>query len=170
MKFDLRWNPEWGLGDVVSLLGFMATVVGLCFAVRQLRQSATEQRAQFLLSLTERYFADSDTRKFYYKIDYNDFVFDLGSFSGSDQERWLDQLIYTFDTIGHMVRIGAISSSEASIFAFQASRVLNNPEVKKYLNWLDGEYKKEGRPTPSHSDSRYLVNTLPENAGKSAQS
>jgi hypothetical protein len=54
----------------------------------------------------------------------------------------------------------AVTEKEVDVLAFQASRVLRNPEVVKYLNWLDGEYEREGRPTPAHADARFLVETL----------
>lgn len=165
MLFALQWKAEVSVGDLATALGFIVATIGLFFAVKQLRQGALEQRANSLLELTERYFADNDVRKFYYRLDYNQFSLDLDKFAGSDEERWLDQLIYTFDVIGQVVRMGALTPSEAQIFAFQASRVLNNPEVKKYLDWLDGEYAREGRPTPAHADARYLVQTLRQGAG-----
>ncbi|HEU0054366.1 MAG TPA: hypothetical protein VFQ39_14360, partial [Longimicrobium sp.] len=71
--------------------------------------------------------------------------------------RWLDQLIYTFDLIGQVLRMKAVTANEVQIFAFQASRVLRNSEVRKYLEWLDREYERENRPTPAHADARYLA-------------
>ena len=113
-----------------------------------------------MLDITERYFSNEEVRKFYYKLDYNQFDWTEKTFVGSDEERWLDHLVYTFDLVGQLVRMGAVTKKEVEILAFQASRVLNNVSVKKYLRWLDGEYKSEGRPTPAHADARYLVETL----------
>jgi hypothetical protein len=157
---SLQWNPEVKPGDVLTLIGFFLTLVGLFFAIRQLRQNTRVQRAQFLMDTTERYFSDSEVRKFYYKLDYDKFTFKLDTFMGSDDERWLDSLLYTFDVIGRMVKMNALTANEVDILAFQASRVLKNSEVKKYLDWLNGEYKKEGRPTPAHADALFLVETL----------
>jgi hypothetical protein len=156
----LEWNPEIKVGDILILIGFVFTTAGLIFAGRGIQQNTRAQRAKFLLEFTERYFSDSDIRRFYYKIDYNQFEFDLQRFIGSDEERWLDSLIYTFDLIGYLLKMGVLSTREVSIIAFQASRALRNSEVRKYLNWLDVEYKREGRPTPVHSDALYLVQTV----------
>jgi hypothetical protein len=153
----LAWNPELKVGDILILFGFIFTIAGLIFTVREIGRNTRVQRAQFLLEITERYFGDPEVRKFYYKIDYDQFKFDREKFLGTDEERWLDSLIYTFDIIGYLLRIGVLSKEEVSILAFQASQVLRNSEVIKYLKWLDDEYKGLDRPTPAHSDARYLA-------------
>jgi len=156
----LQWKPDVTFGDVLTVVGFAFTLVSLIFAAREIRRNTLAQRTRFLLDFTERYFRDTDTRKFFYKIDYNKFRFHLSEFIGSDEERWLDSLLYTFDVIGRMVRTGAVTLDEVSIVAFQASRVLGNPEVGRYLEWLDGEHEEEGRPGPAHSDARYLMRAI----------
>ena len=157
---SLQWNPEIGVGDLLTLLGFTFTIASLIFAGLQLRRNMATQRAQFLLDFTERYFSDSDVRKFFYKIDYGEFKLDFNQFIGSDEERWLDSLLYTFDVIGRMIKMRVVSVEEVDIIGFQASRVLRNPEVKEYLKWLDGEHRGEGRSKRAHDDARYLVETL----------
>lgn len=147
------WKPQVGVGDIF-------TALGVWFAYYQLRRGVRQERAQFLMELTERYFADNDVRKFYYELENGRFVFDTQKFAGSDQERWLDQLIYTFDVIGWAVKTKSLTPSEAEIFAFQALQVLKNVEVIKYLVWLDEEYARQGRPVPAHKDAKFLVETL----------
>lgn len=153
-------NPEISIVDILTLVGLLLTVLGLAFAGYEIRRSVLVQRAQFIMSITEQYFGDEDVRKFYYRLDYNEFVLDFGAFIGSDEERWLDSLLYTFDTVGRMVKMGAVSIKDVDLIAFQASRVLRNPEVKKYLDWLDGEYANEDSRLPAHSDARYLIKKL----------
>ena len=115
--FPLQWKSEIGVGDILTFLGFLAAAGGLVFTAVQLRLGTRVQRAQFLLDTTERYFADTDVRRLYYDIDYNKFslafvggepnAFQRGTntpkpFIGSDEERWLDNLLYTFDVIGRV--------------------------------------------------------------------
>jgi hypothetical protein len=157
---DLEWNPQVSIGDFLTIIGFAFTLIGLIFAVIEIRRNTRVQRAQFLLEFTERYFSDSDVRKFYYKLDYNEFELDFDKFIGSNEERWLDSLIYTYDIIGRLVKMKVLNTEEVDIIAFQASRVLKNSEVIKYLNWLDEEYVQEGRPAPAHKDARFLVETV----------
>jgi len=160
--FVLQWKPEITIGDILTAIGIIVATIGLVFAGLQLRQNTLVQRAQFLLNITERYFADSDVRSLYYKLDSYEFVLNLDSFIGSTEERLLDQLLYNFDIIGRMVKMGAVTISEVQILAYQASRVLNNPEVQKYLEWLDATYYREGIPSLPHKDAKFLVKCLSE--------
>lgn len=158
--FSLQWNSEISIGDILTIVGFIFTIISLVFAGVQLRRNTSVQRAQFLLDITERYFRDSEIRKFFYDLDYRNFTLDFQKFIGSDEERWLDSLLYTFDVIGQMVKTGVVTREEVDVIGFQASRVLRNPEVQKYLEWLDGEHKREGRTERAHDDARFLAETL----------
>lgn len=176
----LRWNPDVGVGDIVTALGFIAAALGLWFTGRQLRESIKVRRAQFLLDATERYFADTEVRKLYYDIDYRRFTIEFDThgepttftrrgsapqiFIGSAEERYLDSLLYTFDSIGRIVEIGALESKEARLFAFQASRVFHDPSVRRLLQWLDGERTRFGGEVPTHRAGRALAEQPSANA------
>lgn len=165
MGLGLSPSAEW-LGVGIAALGFL-------FAWRELHRSAKVQRAQFLLDATQRYFGDQEVRKLYYELDYNALTlqFDDGQpsqllrressseskFLGSDDERHLDSLLYTLDTIGRIVELKLLRSKDAVVFAFQARRVLDNSEVKKYLDWLDDERKRLGGERPPHRAARLLA-------------
>lgn len=169
----LRWSPDVDAGDIITALGFLAAAVGLLFTSLQLRESTKVRRAQFLLNATGRYFADAEVRKLYYDIDYGRFTiaFDARGepstftrsggqpkpFVGSDEERYLDSLLYTFDSIGRMVEIGALDIAEAGLFKFQARRVFGNPSVERLLKWLDGERARFGGEIPTHRAGRALA-------------
>ncbi len=156
----MNWNPELTVDGIFAGIGLVLAGIGLMFAAVELRLSAKVQRAQFLMDVTQRYFGDESVRKFYYKVDYEKFEFDPASFIGSDDERHLDTLVYTFDTMERLVRMGVLSDDDIRIFAFQASRLFNNPQVAEYFKWLDNEYRNEGRPTPAHADARSLATRL----------
>lgn len=168
----LEWRPDFRPADALTLIGFVFTVTALVFTGFQLRRNSLVQRAQFLLSATERYFADSEVRRLYYDIDYGQFTIQFNdhepatfcrrgspakAFIGSDEERWLDNLLYTFDTIGRIVELRMLSWKEASIFAFQAVRVFQNATIQKYLEWLGNERRKFGGELPTHRAARALV-------------
>jgi hypothetical protein len=157
---DLRWSNEVKLSDILTMGGWLLTIIGLVFTALQIRRAARTQRYQFLLTVTERYFGDKEVREFYYRLDYHKFTFDPKTFLGTEDERLLDGIIYNLDIIGRMLRMNVLSLHEVSIIGFQVSRVMGNPEVQRYLAWLDGEYRREGRPTPAHDDARYLAKSL----------
>ncbi len=68
-------------------------------------------------------------------------------------------LLYTLDVIGCIVHLGALTARELNILAFQVLRVMDNPEINKYLKWLASEYEERSHVTP-HSDAQYLAEQL----------
>jgi hypothetical protein len=111
------------------------------------------------MRLLDSYFGDKELRTIYYRIDYEKFKFD-DSFSGSEEEPYVDRLIYFFDTVGWLVKKGRLTMDEVSLIAYQAQRVLRNPEIQRYLEWLDGEHRNDGRPIPAHRDARELAEAI----------
>lgn len=157
MVAALAFNGELRFGDLISGIGLLAAACSLVFAGYQLRLNRRTSRMQFLLDITDRYFGDAELRAFYYQLDYNQWRFDPDTLPLSPEEPHLDHLIYTFDLIEQLIGRGALSEDEVSILGFQALRVLNNPEVERYLEWLDGEYERCGRSTPAHAGARKLA-------------
>lgn len=175
----VTWDPQLGWGEVISALAFLAAGGGLWFAGCQLRDATKVRRAQFLLSATERYFLDAEVRKLYYDIDYGKFAIQFNKrgepttytrceaeakpFIGSDEERYLDGLLYTFDTIGRIVDIGALSMTEAKLFSFQARRVFGDSSVVRLLAWLNRERERFGGEVPAHQAGRWLAELKHDN-------
>ena len=156
----LHWNTEIKIADVIALLGFLATVGVVIYAALQVRQSVRATRAEILMRLLDTYFGDRELRSMYYRIDYNEFHFDVGKFPLSDDEPHVDRLIYFFDAVGRLVKMKALTMDEVSLIAYQAQRVLENPEVSAYLDWLDGEYARDSRPLPAHREARELAKAI----------
>jgi len=168
----IEWDPKIGIGEVLALLGIFVAAISILYAGRQLGQNGQElqltgrvARAQFLSDVTERYFSDKEMVEFFYRLDYPNldpiFEFDPATFPGSKEERLLDKLLYTYDLVGQLVQLEVLTFDEVRLFAFQASRVLQNQEVQKYLAWLEIQYKKYGDPplTP-HEDALSLAEEL----------
>lgn len=171
----MRWNPEITIGNFLTFAGLIATAIGLLFTAWQLKNGIRIQRAQFLLQTSERYFKDADIRKLYYDIDYDrlEFRFSNGEpnefsrnnqnfkpFFGSEEERFLDTLLYTFDVIARVAEIQAMSEKESQLYAFQAARVFRNKHIVHYLGWLDNERERFGGEVPSHNAARIFVNKI----------
>jgi hypothetical protein len=155
----IEWNPKVDLGNILTGIGFLLTFVTVLFAWFTLRKTVRVQRADFLLKLTERYFKSEEVREFYYRLDWDDWTLSPDQFTSSKEERLLDSLLYSFDEIGQVLRLGVLDENQARIFAFQASRVLGNEQVQEYLRRLDTDYRSEGLSL-AHPDARYLVNRL----------
>jgi hypothetical protein len=162
---------QYHLGDIITLGGVIFTAVGVFLAMFQLRNGAKVQRAQFLLETTDRYFSDSEVRSLFYDIDYGELHIEfeynnhklkyaqptnfwrrkefVGKFLGSKEERLLDNLLYTLDTIGRVLDMGVLTEDEAKLFAFQASRVWEDDSVKEYREWVNNERERFNKP-PAH--------------------
>jgi hypothetical protein len=103
---------------------------------------------------------DQALRNFFYELDYNTWKFNEKKFPGSKDEPILDKMLFVFDLLGRFAASGNIALGDLSIIAFDASRVLHNPEVQRYLTWLDGEYREAGYPTPAYEGARRLAGRL----------
>jgi hypothetical protein len=156
---NLQWDPTFKLADILTGIGFLLTAVSVLFAGFTLRRTIKVQRGDFLLKLTERYFQDHAVRDLYLKIDWGKWTFDSRKLGNDPEEHLLDRLLYLFDEIGQLLRLGVLDKRQAAIFAFQASRVFRNEGIQEYLRLLDSDYREEGLGV-AHSDARYLVKEL----------
>lgn len=166
----LQWHNNVDLGDLLTFTGLFLAALSVVFTGRQLRTTGQQvqhagkeleetmrsQRAQHLLAIHNLYFGHELTRRFYYKLDWQLWHFDPERIANSEEEPWLDNLLYNLDAIGRMVRIGAVPLEDAKVIAFQAARVMKNAEVQKYLTWLTQEYRNQRFPPP-HEDAQYLA-------------
>ncbi len=147
----------------ITAIGPFVAAFGLMLTVIQLYRNWKIQKAQFLTTIIKDFFADDGLRRFFYKIDYGKFEFDenkIEEFKHSDDERWLDTLLYRYDLLGRLVRMKLLALDDLEFLAFELSRVFNDEEVNKYIKWLESEFEKYGdfasnkRP---HDDARWLI-------------
>lgn len=144
------------IADTLALIGVAVTAIGVVAALIQIRANARTEKARFLLDIVEQFFADEQSRAIFHKLDYDEWRFDPSVFQDSDADRLIDQALYTLDIVGHMVRRGTLGMEEVRVLAFRVGRVLENPQVLKYLAWLDQEYQRMGMRVKAHADARFL--------------
>ena len=168
---EVNFEPNITLDGIIQIIGFFIAFVGIWIAIRQMNQTSKVNRTKFIYDLTNDLFHDDKLREFFYKIDYEKFNFDandeksLEKFKGSDEERWLDALLYRYDLIGKMVRTKVIDMDEVEYILFEVIQVFKNKDVQKYLSWLDNEYDRHGslgaskREIP-HADFRWLAGEI----------
>lgn len=163
--FDLK--PAT-LSDVLTFAGLVVTIVTLLaiflqvrVASDQLRQNRDVEKARFLQDLMAQLLLGGELRKFWLRVDYGDFEFDAATFVGSDEELWLDALLYTYDYVGYLLKMNIITLEEVSLLGFSVSRLLEQSNaVQEYLAWLANDFKRLKMPGPPHPDARYLVERL----------
>lgn len=164
------------LRDFVAVLALVVAMTGAVVAVLTLLRNSRVQKAQFIANLTKDFFQDSDLRKFFYKIDYERFRFDpanVAEFKGSEDERYLDALLYQYNMVGRLVRLGVVSQEDMEFLLFEMVQVFKNADVKKYIAWLEGEFEKFGgyggsqRRRPA-DDARWLLEQVGSRAPRGA--
>jgi hypothetical protein len=148
------------IANILTLIGIFLTFASVTFAGSELRRSRHASQSGFLFNISTWYLDDPALRQFFYKLDYNTWKFDEEKFSGSADEPLLDKMLYVFDLLEHLIESKQMSPDDLQMFAFEASRVLHNPEVKKYLSWLDAEYRLVGQPGPAYAAARKLANRI----------
>jgi hypothetical protein len=165
-----RWNPDVTLADVLTMIGFTLTFIAVVAAVRGIRHNQAVERGRFLSEVMDRLFRDDSVRKFWYQLDYDQWRFDQMAFPGSDEERWLDHLLYQFALVGRLVKLGVLSQEEVTAIGFEAARVLtDSAEVQKYLEWLREQYALTGQPSTPFPDAIYLAQLVkPQRKGPKA--
>ncbi|MFX0556939.1 hypothetical protein ACOCEA_09075 [Maribacter sp. CXY002] len=137
-----------------------------------MKESSRVNRVRFIYDLTNDLFADDKIREFFYKIDYEKFEFEfddkkIEKFKGSDEERWLDTILYRYDVIGRMVRTETMPLKDIEYILFEIIQVYKNKDVRNYLKWLDGEFDTHGKLGKSkrkraHDDFRWLAEKIQE--------
>jgi uncharacterized membrane protein (DUF441 family) len=140
----LKWQSAVSLSDIVAIIAFVVAAVTAILAYRQYRIIVVTNRARFALDFMQQWYANTKIREMYYRIDYEDWLFDPGSFPMSADEPAIDQILSMLDLVSHLLKLGILSRSELSIIKFEAIAVLENEEIQKYLKWLDSEGEKIG--------------------------
>jgi len=138
----LVWNPEVTMGNVILASLLLLTFVGLIMNYFQMRKTITQKRAEFLITLARDYLLDPDLIELYYQIDYEEFEFDEGMLQ-TDREKKLDKLLYIYENIARMYVMDNINKNDIKYFAYRFIRVYQNPEVKKYVAFLNEWYGKK---------------------------
>jgi hypothetical protein len=138
----LVWNPEVTMGNVILASLLLFTFVGLVMNYFQMRKNITQKRAEFLITLARDYLLDPDLIELYYEIDYEKFEFDEGMLQ-TDREKKLDKLLYVYENIARMYVMDNINKNDIKYFAYRFIRVYQNPEVKKYVAFLNEWYGKK---------------------------
>ena len=178
-RSDSNNGEPWGegpmptdFGNVAEIASAVIAAFGFFFAILELHRSTKNQRSQFLLDTTQKYFGDVNVRRLYYEIDYREIyiVFQQGKprkirrpnlperrFLLSAEEMHLDALLYTLDSIGRIFELGTLKPQEAKIFSFQARRVLSHPSVAKYVDWVSQDRARLGGETPAFRGAYVLA-------------
>jgi hypothetical protein len=145
----VSWNGEVHPSDVLAVLALLITAGTVILLYRQVRIGVVANRARFLFDLVHWYYGNVALRHLYYQLDWRKWKFEPDTFPMSDDEPSIDHLLTMLDMVGHLIELNVLSVQELSILRFDMIRVVENPEVIKYLHWLDDECRSIGLPPES---------------------
>jgi hypothetical protein len=156
---DLPFGVSLMLNSVIGIVGIFLTFLTVAFAGYELNRARRDSQSRFLFDINAWLISDEEARKFYYRLDYERWQFDPNTFRLSDEERALDKLLYTLNTIQHLIESKHIPAQKLDYLQLDAAQILNNPEVQKYFAWLDTEFPDHvERP---YAAARRMAKTLP---------
>ena len=162
-----HWDWTVKLGDVTHLAGFLIASVSLLVATRSFRKNSRAQQVKALFDIMHQHFSSEDVRDLFDKLDMNKdnakaYTFP-GRYDPTDKDTaTLGKLLYTFDVLGRMFRVGILTRTDLDVIAFRVWRTMDNAETKKFLTYLDREYRGFGPPSirRPHDDARYLFEKI----------
>jgi hypothetical protein len=128
---------------VTSILG-IAGLVGAVIAFDRNMLESRALRARFAFDINQAFFRSDSEREFFYRIEHEQFRFVPEEFSGSQDERDLDRILYRLSLVGKLLRDGVLRVDDIKFMKYIARSVLTNLEVQKYLLWLKSEAADDG--------------------------
>jgi hypothetical protein len=144
-----------------QLLGTLIALIGGAIALQNLRLNARTNKSKFIVDLTESIIKDKEVTDFWYRLDYDDWKFDLTNFRRSAEERHIDILLSRCAVIGQVLRAGSVSKADLTNIFILIRQVFSNEEIRNYLrfNMLDF-YRDAGRLETQWPDALYLYGEL----------
>jgi hypothetical protein len=109
--------------------------VGLLLNFYQSRRTNAQDRAALVADCLKRFAEDADIQRAFYEIAYPKFQYNAG-FPGSGYERDIDKLLRHFSNIALAWQAGLLSIHDIRPIQYYMLRVVRNPEIKKYLDFV----------------------------------
>jgi len=140
---------------------YIFAILGGSVAIVALRQNARTNRSKFILDLTGFALTDSSTRDFWYKLDYDDWIFELSTFRKSDEEKHIDSMLYKFSVIGQLLRNSSVKASDLNNIYPIVRQFFSNVQIREYLRFNMMDFWRVAGHTDFHwPDAMYLFESL----------
>jgi hypothetical protein len=143
--------------DFIKVASGLFVVIGGSIAVAALRHNSKTNRSKFIFDLTESFLKDPSTRKLWYRLDYDDWKFDLTNFRHSDEEQQIDALLYRFSVVGQLLRNRSICHEDLRNIYTIVRQFFTNIEIRNYLRFNVIDFWRVAGHKDSHwPDAMYL--------------
>ena len=149
-------EPRIAIGTLINSSFGIVGLIGVFIAYKQFRRGKIYQQLQTARDLQQEFLSNENRIRFIYKLDYehqeNGWRFNPDSFRHSEEERYLDSLLYFFSFVGLLTKQRELSSSNLIWLRSWAKIILDNNEVLRYLEWL-----KSPDQIPNHDSFSGIV-------------
>lgn len=126
----------------ISMLQFLATVVGGAFALYLLMRANKEKRQFTILNIFDKVYGDTDMVAVLYAADKNQGLKKLGEKLDLKNpetvrlEKETDKILRYFDFIGALLKSGQLKEKDLAPFAYELDVVLFHPTINRYIEHL----------------------------------
>lgn len=110
------------------------TTIAGCYAIFLFGRNLREKQKKFLLNIFNYLYNDEDVTDILYYVDSGNNQ-DLIKYKGS-LERKADKTLHYLDFVGKFIKEGDLKYDDLIKFKYEIRRILNNQEVKNYIEWL----------------------------------
>ncbi len=128
-------------------LSFTFVMVGGSVAIGTLLHNARTNRSRFVIDITELFLKDEEVRKFWYRVNYEQWQFDLSNFRGSEEEQNIDTILYRFAIVGQLLRNQSISCRDLVNTYWIVRQFLVNEQIKEYMRFVVLDFWRIARHT-----------------------
>ena len=133
--------------------------IGLLLNFYQSRQTNAQMRAALVADCLKSFAEDTDIQHAFNEIAYPKFQY-IEGFQGTEHERDIDKLLRHFSNVALAWQAGLLSVRDIRPIQYYLLRVVRNPEIKKYMDYvaLWSKEQKMGEPPIAVLDA--LTNQL----------
>jgi hypothetical protein len=126
---------------IVPALSAAFAAMALLLNFYQSRRTNAQARAALVAGCLKGFAEDKDIQRAFYSIEYSEFRYN-DTFHKSEQEREVDKLLRHFANIALAWQAGLLSTIDVRPISYYVLRVVRDPEIKKYLEFI-AQWSKE---------------------------
>ena len=120
---------------IIPALSASFAAIGLLLTGNQSRRTNAQTRAAIVAACLKGFADDEDIQSAFYMVEYSEFKYDA-AFHRSDEERHVDKLLRHFANIALAWQAGLLSTQDVRPVQYYLRRVLDDPEIQKYLKFI----------------------------------
>ena len=118
-----------------------------------------QHRAEFVVNFLTKYLEDADATEMFYKLEYNQFVYNK-SFHSSPDEIKLDKLLSHFERVAILHEMKIITETDLQLITYDVLHICWDDHVRNYFKYLDGLVAAQKLPDGNYLRFRKMAKIL----------